>query len=363
MNSIDDLREDLRAAVSPATPPPDLPSLRRGAARRRDRRWAACALGIVVVLALAATGIRVLTAHAGTAPAGTGPTGTPSAGQHVAVSRFDPLVRTVRLGWTPPGLTVTGWDTSVLSQDLYAGPTGDPSAADHGKGLNVEVRAAGVPFSSSEGGIGVPEQPEGRALQPAKPVDGHPAQCVAPAGSTAPCTALRWEYAPNAYAQVAYAPADGSTTAQAAATVRHVAETLVLDAHDAVTLPFTVTGDTAKLTPVATYVSRDTDAEFRWDASLTLSTDPAHWAPYSATGTELTIDAGWMTGTRFHRDTTPDTTIDGHPAHVDSNGLFAYGAGHLRISVSVPTGHDAVAAYHDTHLVPNPDDQRSWVVQ
>ena len=358
MKTPDQLRSELRAAATERTPPaPDVSRLIHRARRRTRLRVVAGAVpvaAVIAVIALVAPGI--LPGHATTGPAGR--SGRPP---NVVVGRFDPLTRMVRLGWTPPGLTVAQWETSPTSAALFAVPTGSTSALTDGKGLTVEVHARGVPFDSGEGGIGIPEVPEGRTLQPAAPVDGGAARCLAPAGSTAPCTALRWEYGPGAYAEVAYAPADGSSPQQVAAVVRHVAETLVIAPDVKVTLPFRVTGPAAALTPVATLVSLRTDPEFVWSTQLSLSSDPAHWTLYGSTGTTVTIGAERMTGTRFHRDAPPNTTVDHQPANVSPGSLYAYGADHLRTDISAPSPWDVTDIFRHLVFVADPADRGTWV--
>jgi hypothetical protein len=281
--------------------------------------------------------------------------------RYEAPTEFDPLTRTLAVGWVPDGLD--GGGTSVDAHQQHFGAFDDAyrnGGPDIGLAVTVLSRGRGVEELPT-GALGLPRWAEPR---PTDPVQGSAAQCLSdPAVPTGTCTALRWEYAPDAWAQVSYAGSAGPTPETAAAVARRVAESVSLSVAEPVRLPFSLTGRLGGLRPIAVgvAVSDDVDAidGSRWSASVDLApVDPADrpvqvrvsWFP-----------AGGTPGSDKYGE--PNTTVDGNPASFDD----FYGDALLvweprGITVSLFDVADPVAAYDDVALVDDPFDPAGWVV-
>ena len=147
-----------------------------------------------------------------------------------APNRFDPMVRTLRVGWTPAGLTESRMEIDRYEQEFVAGDSDDEDA------LAVSVLTTGQASQES-----TPS-----ASRRTADVNGRPASCLA-----TDCSALRFEYVAGAYGTVEYHGADAASAA------RRVAESVSLSEAVPVSLPFTLTGRTAKLTVRQTVTAPD----------------------------------------------------------------------------------------------------------
>ncbi len=394
MNTVDDLRAALNYPSSPPTP--DAAAIIARGRRRRTARRASFAGGLAAAAAIA---VGVATVAPGTDTLPTPPSagglqdiggGVPDpvlvaanrslasaapspGGPAVAPTRFDPLMRTLHVGWIPPGIVDQQADTGIWGQS-YGGRDrtytngGEPPHLD--AGLAVTVLAKGRPVTElPEHGLGLP--PVGVTLRPTEPVHGRPAECLGDPAVPGSCSGIRWQYAPGAWAQVSYSGSAGRTPAQATVVARRVAESVSLSAAEPVRLPFRLEGRLATLRTGATSVSlhpeRPGDFGERWDASIYLVDDEKEMAKPHLERRVVAVGAMQKykdPSGRIPRDPRPNTRADGHPAHLLPGGgsLVVWGVNRSRVFVEF-TNHpgDARAAYDDLRLLPEPDDPADWV--
>lgn len=280
----------------------------------------------------------------------------------VAPTLFDPLVRTLHLGWVPEHLVGDSALTSIKEQTYAASDLARDQ--NHDLGLVVTVLATGRPLTDfATGALGLPRETVRRATDP---INGRPAECLSEPAVPGSCAALLWQYAPGAWARVSYSGTAGPTAATAAAVARKVAESVTLTAGEPVRLPFTVTGRTAQLVAVRTMVRFDPDG-LTWHAELELAQDARDTpdyrgsAPVSISATRSTDPSG-----RTEKDDQPNTTIDGHKAALGSHerSLTVWGVHGIRMFVMLQPeyhGKDSVREiYGDTQVVPAPTDPTTW---
>lgn len=351
---------------------PDVGAIMARGRRQRARRQAvgigATVTAVAAVVALAAgaltagpPGLRPAPELLAALPGGPPPPVLVSSGapRAEAPERFDPLTRTLKLGWVPEGLDGGGVTIGPRKQtygafdDAYV--NGGPDI-----GLVVIVLARGQSVEEfPDGALGLPREREGRRTDP---VNGGTAECLSdirvPEGT---CSALRWEYAPDAWAQVSYAGSAGPTSEAAAAVARRVAESLSLTAAEPVRLPFTLTGRLAGLRPVSTSIALADDVDpisgTRWDATVDLAVAGADDQPVVSVGASL--EPGDPSGRLDDKDGPPTMTLDGHEARLSEDSLLVWGVQGTRLWIwgrSV-----SVQSYDDVEMLDDPTDPMGWV--
>jgi hypothetical protein len=386
MRTVDDLRTALRVPAEAAHPDAGA-IIRRARRRRATRRAVAGGSALAVVTALAVTAALVPRPPAPPEAGPRPPTGSGGSGAVGAApdpvlvaalarfdppveapSRFDPLVRTLHVGWIPPGLGSQSAGTSPWEQ-TYAGfdrtyVNGGPDV-----GLVVTILARGRPLGDlSDGALGLPLDAVAR---PTDPIHGRPAECLSDPLVPGSCSALRWRYAPDAWARVSYAGTAGPTPAEAAAVARRVAESVSLTGGDPVRMPFAIEGRLASMRVGTTHVSVSERAspgldDERWSASVYLVDDYEdlrRFAGARALGIGVRSAFGDPSG-RIGRDGRPNTTVDGHPAHLGDDGrsLVIWGVNRTRVSVDfIDRPGRALVAYRDVRLVETPNDPTDWI--
>jgi hypothetical protein len=304
--------------------------------------------------------------HGGPAPAVLVPDGIPL---DAVPDRFDPLTRTLDVGWLPEGLdggaVMTGLHEQMYSAADDAYVNGGPDV-----GLLITVLSRGRSVAElPEGGSGLPRDAQPR---PTDPVGGGTAVCLSdplvPAGT---CSALRWQYAPGAWAQVSYAGSAGPTPESAAAVVRRVAESVSLSEAEPVRLPFTLSGRLAGLVPLSTWVAVSDDVDptsgTRWSVQVRLAIDGDDAAVDAAAvdfdAPQVTVWTSWTPGGEdpgSSKDGPPNTTVDGHPAALDEYRprLTVWDVQGCTVSVSDPRGPEA--AFGDLRIADDPADPNGW---
>lgn len=391
MNTTDDLRAALRYPSAPTTP--DTAEMIAKARRQRANRRALAGSGVVAV-AVAAT----LVVVNALAPAGGPGSGPPIAGESPSLgsdpetpplvggapntvlvaaaaplapeapARFDPLRRTLHVGWIPTGLSgqqaeITPWQQSFAAKDddyVNGGPD---------IGLVVTVLAKGRPVTDlPSGALGLPRE---AVAQPTKSVNGGEAQCLTDPYVAGSCSAILWRYAPDGWARVSYAGSAGPTPEQAAAVARRVAESVTVTMRgDRVRLPFGFVGGLAGMTAASSLVNVQHAGTTgihgeSWTARVELI--PHGTAVQPGNGPQgLLVEAMFKPGDptgRIERDGAPNTTVHGHPAWLrgDGQALIVWGESNTRATVSFTDGGgDALAAYDQVRLLADPSDPASW---
>jgi hypothetical protein len=302
---------------------------------RRRRRWAGAGSAAAVLVAALVGGLLWA--------------GRPGPPVPAAPARFDPLTSRIALGWTPAHLTHRTTEITRTEQDLFYREGDAPAGT---AGLAVRFLAAGQPH----GDLGQVGLSPGATPRAAAPVRGRPAYCLVGGNGTTivgagACTGLRWEYAPGAWAQVSYHSADPAVTAaQASRIVRRVAEHATLSAHDAVRVPFRLTGAAAGLTVTRSLV--DTGSPASAELQLTGPGNPA--------GVDLLVEVPGRPADLLG-DNPVNTTVDGHPASAQPGRatLTVYDVSGAAVRVS-SGGTDLTATYHQVQVVPRPADPATW---
>jgi hypothetical protein len=384
MKTVDDLRAAMRYPSDAARP--DAGAIITRARRRRALHRAAVGgstLAVVVAVALTATLATPLPSPpvsgprppAGSDVIGAAPnpilvaavTGVdPPARQ--APTRFDPLVRTLHVGWVPPGLGGQSAQTSPWEQ-TYSGKDRTYVNGGPDVGLVVDILARGRPLDDfSDGALGLPVDAVAR---PTAPINGAPAECLSDPLVPGSCAALRWRYAPDAWARVSYAGTAGPTPAEAAAVARRVAESVSLTDGEPVRMPFALEGRLASMRVGATLVSVHEEAtpginDLWWSASVDLVDDYEDLRRFEGART-LSVEVSRRFNDpsgRIDRDGRPNTTVDGHPARVGADGrsLVVWGIHRTRVVVEFSDRPGrALAAYRDMRLLATPDDSAEWL--
>jgi hypothetical protein len=270
--------------------------------------------------------------------------------------RFDPLVRNLHLGWTPPSLVSRQWETTPRRQSFYGSERGKQDD----DGLRVEFLAQGDELV-------VKGQPVDDELipvaRPTAPVNGRPAWCLVVPGATGTCHDLKWEYAPDAWARVSYTGPLATDEATATALVRRVAEAATFTANTPVRLPFELAGQTRRLHVLrALLLEPPGTSKDPWMASLVLSTDEDSRDASAGSYVDVVGIAGHLAV-----DPGQNTVLDGKPARKSDTGLIAWNVRGTRVSVSLgdaerKAGWRPESVYRDLRLVANPADVASWVV-
>jgi len=365
VKTVDDLREALDYPFD--APAPDTMAIIAGARRRRVARRALVGSGLACVAGGVAVAILVNGAPSrhdlGPDPTGEAPNpvlvAATSPLTRTVPDRFDPLTRTLSIGWVPAGLIdqqaeITPWSQTYSGFDA-SHVNGGPDV-----GLVVEVLAKGRPVSDlSDGALGLPPF---AVSHPTEPVNGQPAECLSPPEAPRSCPAIRWQYAPESWARVSYA----GSAAGADTVARRVAEAVSLTAGEPVRLPFTLSGAPAAMTAARTRVdiyrngSTGMSGE-RWSASIDLVSDLQTGGPgrLSIETMQRPDDPSGRTG----RDTAPNTTVAGHPAWRQSDGaaLVVWGISGTRTVVGFrDQPGDAETTFTDVHVLPSPDDPAHW---
>jgi hypothetical protein len=321
------LLEDAVPALPPSTVDPAL-AVRRGRAIRR-RRSALVGAAAVVVAAAVATPAALAALH----PAPT--TIDPAAGQ-----RFDPLVRTLRVGWTPPGMGAGNWSLTGKSQ-FYAVGLGPTST---GPQLSVLVVAGKQTLPARA--FGGPVKSEWHA---ARPVGGRPARCAADKGMPDSCAVLDWEPAPGLHAVVGYNARGAEKPAAVAQIVRKVAESVDLGGSERVRLPFQLSGASARLrVDSVSTTAPPGSASDRWSATVMLTDRPAGPDFKTSVATIIVED--------------PQAAFEDTFADVNGVQLRTSSVDGSRLVVVTcrPTVTPAQVRA-DVTVVAHPDDARNWV--
>jgi hypothetical protein len=393
VNTIDDLRAALDHPSTSAVP--DTATIIAAGRRQRARRRTLAGTSVGMVAAVAALAVAAGTSPTGGPTGGKNPPGNAAAGsdpagvapnpvlvaavtstgtQAVRVpERFDPLARTLHIGWLPEHLKGQSAEITPGKQMFGAFDTtyvnGGPDV-----GLVVTVLAKGRPLTDLSGGaLGMPLD---AVAIPTEPINGRPAECLSDPQVPASCSALQWQYAPGAWARVSYAGSAGKTPAAAATVARKVAESVSLTAGEPVRLPFKLDGRLARLHPARSFVRVYEPGTTgilgeRWNASIDLvdkvsdlqESQPGLLRSVSVDVTQRPDDASG----RVEKDDLfrPNTTIDGHQAwqQQDGRALVVWGASNCRIAVEYRNRPgDAKATYADLRLLPKPDNPADWVL-
>ncbi|MCP2323958.1 hypothetical protein HDA40_002465 [Hamadaea flava] len=371
--------DDLRAALSyqsPSSTPDTIGMIAKGRRIRAARRAVAGVAAVTV-----AAGVGLFTAlQPGSGPDQPVPPiagGPPNPVLVAAISstateapvQFDPLRRTLNVGWIPAGLggqhaDITPWQQTFGGHDA-AYVNGGPDI-----GLVVTVLAKNRPLTDFSGGaLGLPSS---AVAKPTEPVNGGAAECLTDPQVPGSCSAIRWQYAPDAWARVSYAGSAGATPAQAAAVARRVAESVTLTKDQAVRMPFTLTGKLAGMTVTRTSTNIYSTPGFHgeaWSADVQLAPAGTVVKPdddlYQI---GLIVDVmfvpGDPSGRIKDRDGEPNTTVNGHPAWraADGTAVIVFGASDTRSVVEYPGHHgDATTAYADVVLLAHPADPADWL--
>lgn len=336
----------------------DIRAILRQARRQRRRRWLVALSTSVVVfgtLLVGATG-GMLTSS----PRPQAPTAAPASASTPPTTpgpaHFDPLVRTLKVGWMPSDL-VDGHLEVTRSRQTFtaveAGPDGQPAAD---TGLVVSVLAAG---EHPDFHHAVPSWTVHRA---AAPVRGKPASCLAT--RTEPrhrCSTLRWAYRQDAYAVVSYrSTRQAMTSKRITSLVRRVAGSVSLTSGSPVTAPFRLSGYAARLTPVYTRVEPPdaTRSDRRWSVAVGLSADSHTRACVRIEATPHTFDAERLAGEHVN------TTVGGQPASVrpgQAGTLTVYDR--RGVSLTIATDDAPVSPrrlYTDLRVSPTPNNPAHW---
>jgi len=274
---------------------------RRALRRRRIGAGIGAALG---VCAVAWAAVAVLPLDPGESPAPRLAAAPPDAAAAPvpapAPRRFDPLVRSLVVGYVPDGLGERKHQITPALQDF--GAWEPPSDSGPLKGVTVLAVPAG---GRLQGPKGAPERPETLGT-PTDPVQGRPARCVG-----TPCSTVLFEYAPGGWVRVRY----NGTAGDPAAVARRVAESVRLDGRERVRMPFTVTGIPARLAPQESLVMTSTTGR-PWEARISWSDQPTGFHPVTRIPRTLSVSVYPDPRRTGDGAKTPDPNmrLDGYPA-------------------------------------------------
>lgn len=355
-------RDDVRALLDypDHTPPPDVAAIIARGRRARAARAVALTSSVAAAVVAVVVAAVVLVPDgppgppsdpAAAARGGSPPPGDPSADG--IPTRFDPMTRSLRVGWLPDGLN-GGRSYTAASQQMYS--AFDDAYVNGGPdiGLVVTVLARGTAVEGfSRGALGLPRDAQPR---PTEPVGGGRAECLSdplvPAGT---CNALRWEYAPGVWAQVSYAGSAGPTPEAAAAVARRVAESVTVGAPEPYRLPVRLSGELAEAEPISVGVFvADTAHPLlgnQWSAEVQLSTDHG----------DITVFCEWVAGGFTASDVDANTEVDGNPAVVDDeqSSISVYDVTGTRVAVRGSEGK-VLEQVADVTVVDDPADPAGW---
>lgn len=345
------LHQDVRTLLDeavPALPPSTVnpaEAVRRVAVIRRRRRTA--------MVSVAAVAVAVVAAVPAAISAVSGPSDRsviPAGGR-----QFDPMVRTARVGWVPPTLDTPSWTLTASRQEFG----GIEKGAKDGHGLSLTILASGEKFVT--GAIGLP----GNAVdRPTRPVNGRRAICLADPHVADSCSAVRWEYAPGAWARVSYSGRLGRTAAEAATVARRVAESVALDAHEPVRLPFRLTGPAASLGVTETAFSTPPGSQAHpWSVIVGLghSRESRDGDVFVTPAVGISVLQRPASAGKLPQDGPPNASIGAHPARRIPAGLIVWGVNGTRVALDVNDSDlGAEEIYDHLHLVPNPNNYTTW---
>jgi hypothetical protein len=375
VNTIDELRAALNYPPSQAAP--DTAAIIARGRRQRVARRAVLGTGLAAVATIAAVATVAATSPTGHAPRGQDSPGAvpnpilvaANTSTAAAPTRFDPLVRTLHVGWLPGGLKDQQAEVTTWSQSYGAK---DEAYVNGGRdiGLVVDVLAKGRPVGDfSNGALGLPLDAVPHATEP---INGRPAECLSDPSVPGSCAALRWQYAPGAWARVSYAGSAGQSAAAAAAVARKVAESVSLTSGEPVRMPFTISGKIGSMHPARTLVdiyengATGLNGE-RWFASIELVENEKDLQGSDTLRRSVLVEVIQRPSDpsgRIERDDKPNTTVDGYPAWLrpDGGALVVWGVHKTRADVEYQNRPgNAKAAYTDVHVLPKPDDPAAWV--
>ena len=388
MPTIDDLRQALNYASAPAQPD-TAGIIARGRRQRRLRRTlttssVAVAVMLVSVAGAALVGTGPVSAPDATSPPGESPpvrlagaapnpalvAGLSAAPPAEAPEHFDPLRRTLHVGWIPDGLPHESAEIEPYLQ-LYSATTADGKA-----GTVVIVLPKGRPLTAMPSGQLFMPLADHATFVDTEPVNGRAAQCVlAPQDPTKPpvpgltpsCATIQWQYAPGAWARASYAAPPGTTVEQANAQIRQLAESVSLAAGDPVRLPFSLSSGHPGPIVARTLVNTSGGGNGPWYGGVSFVDTPADLERMLGTGPQINIEAyrvdpnadpGHMALYQ------PNSTVDGHPAWRagDGRAVIVFLETDLRLMFEYfERPGDAVTAVSAVHLVPTPDAVGTWL--
>ena len=402
MPTIDELRQALNYASAPAQPD-TAGIIARGRCQRRLRRAltasAAAAVALVAVAGVALVGAGPRDAPAGNPPPGDNPPSRlegdnpparlagaapnpvlvaafTSVPPTEAPARFDPLRRTLHVGWIPDGLPREVGEIEAYFQ-LYSASTADETA-----GMVVIVLPKGRPLTAMPSGQRfMPRYTSNATFVDTEPINGRDAQCVrdprplatglptsnAVPRPTASCPTIQWQYAPDAWARASYAAPAGTTVEQANAQIRELAESVSLAADDPVRLPFTISGGRPGQVIARTLVSTGGGRSGLWYGGVSFVDTPADLERTLFTGPQINVEAYRVdpNGDPGHLALSPpNSTVDGHPAWRPDDGrsVLVFLEPDLRVMFEYfERPGDATTAVSTVHLTPTPDAVATWV--
>lgn len=296
---------------------------------------------------------------------------------------FDPLSRTLRLGWLPRGILEERWEITPLQQRFTGFESGGRT-----HGVVVTVLAPGRQFPADGAVLGMARW----SVRVAAPVGGGSAVCLTAPGEDGACPVLRWRYDEDTWMSVSYTTRRNTSRAQVAALVRRVAEAASLGPVDLVRLPFWVGGETATYTVLRTSVRllrgrHGTPAPRGWVAEVVLDDGldartsaepggtsrerdasgepgddprPETLATGGAGDSRVTIRVGAATTSRVGGEGAPVGSIGGRPAWIAPDGSRVLALlGDVHLSVNARPGR-ARSVFEDVSLVEDPSTPSRW---
>lgn len=379
MRTVDDLRRALDYPSGPANM--DISAIIRRGQRRRAVRLAG-GTGFATVVAVVAVAVAVDVVPNVTAPDGIGsdpstggttavttttPPGPPSTEPNPllvappgppteAPTQFDPLRRTLRVGWLPAGLVDSSLQIRPELQ-TYSAFNFHAGGATSGA-TDVAVLARGRPVSElplSSVSMPINGAKPVEVETPTDPINGRPAVCLSDPAKPGTCPAIRWQYGPDAWARVVYWGTEANTAAEVTAMARRIAESVSLTAGEPLRLPFGLGGGLATmpgtLSVVSIVTSRPPGAE--WSGSLQLGKPGTD--SILVTANHAADDAG------ADKQQDPNTTVDGYPARHERLGdfrrLVVWGADRNQVSVESPDHPDDPLTIYRQLRLPAPGEQ------
>jgi hypothetical protein len=319
---------------------------------------------------------------------------------------FDPLRRTLRVGWVPHTVVEEWWELESHRQeytgleardavgvaDGFDGRRVDRGAtvdgdevvlggeaglhngggldeidelgdeADATSGVVVTVLAPGRNFSLAEPVLGMVSW----STRTAPAVQGHPALCVAERGDDQSCPVLRWQPEPDVWVSVGYVTDRRMTRSEVAMVTRRVAESVSLDAPESVRLPFWISGHTATFVPRRAVVRgfRTGAAQVdrpRWSAGLVLDDGvPVDAASSLRRTVAIQVSDAGTGAIDFPPKGMSTTVVAGQEVSLDADqGFLTAGADGALVVVRTTPGQ-ADDVFGDLRVVEGPDRTELW---
>jgi len=343
--------------------------------RRRERRRTTVRLGgaagavvatggLVGTLSLAGGGT-LAAGPAPATPAATTPAQRPATppGPTTAapgIPTLDPTTQVVDLGWVPPGLVnrqieLTAKAQQVVAYRLVGNAEDDVTLTAHGPGWTPEQsRSDGQPDSPQAGcNRGAPDGQ----------VQGRPAYRMI-AGPNRPdgyCVGLMWQQPDGTWLDVRVGGFAGKTDPARIQIARQAGDAAQLTGvRRPARMPFTVSGRLAglRVTQSTMWLAGPGAPASTPKGGLLMFANPANGKQVSA----LCVpgdDSG------NPRRSTPNTQVDGHPAHVSADQVVVHGVQGCLVQVeneatAVPGARTLVDVYRLVHPVRNPADPANW---